>query len=78
MVKKHFCDRCGKDLGIRQDAFDEVFEKISSAFEEEDEDQITQPQLCRKCMKGYEKIIKETNKKIEDYCAEIKTNSKDF
>ncbi len=68
MVEKHFCDRCGKDIDIQSDGFDEIVDNVSSAFGKDL--QITRPQLCRRCMKGYKKIIEETNKKIKDYCAE--------
>ncbi len=68
MVEKHFCDRCGKGIDIQSDDFYNLFNSVSSAIEKVGkESQITQPQLCRKCEKGYKKIIKETNKKIADY-----------
>ena len=68
MGKEYFCDRCGKGIDIQSDEFGEIVEKVSSAFGKES--QIIQPQLCRKCGKGYKKIIFEANKKIEDYLKE--------
>lgn len=68
MVKKHFCDKCGKDINIQSDDFDNVFNSVSSEFGEKSP--ITQPELCDKCLKGYRKIIAEANKKIASYLRE--------
>ena len=65
MVKKHFCDRCGNELNKSFDEFDELFNDVSSGFGKKS--LITNPDLCNKCEKGYEKIINETNKKISGY-----------
>ena len=68
MVKKHFCDRCKKEIVIEADEFNEIVESVNSAFS--DGDEILKPQLCKECEKGYKKIIEETNKKIERYLKE--------
>lgn len=68
MVRKHFCDKCGKDIDVQSDDFDEIFESVSLGFGKKSH--INQPELCKKCLKGYNKIITETNKKIESYVKE--------
>jgi len=66
MVKKHFCDKCGKEINnVSSNDFDEMFNSVSSRFG--GETPVLQPQLCEKCEKGYNKIIDETNNKIKDY-----------
>jgi len=59
MVKKHFCDRCEKEIESPfEDAFDESFSSISL------ETKFTEPlHLCAKCMKEYKKIMKDFLKK---------------
>ena len=64
MAKKYFCDKCGKEL--EGDQFEEVFEEIGESFGF-NKNSLIAPQLCRSCKKGYERIIKETNKKIKEY-----------
>ncbi len=69
MVKKHFCDKCGKEINNLSSAdFDDMFNSVSSEFG--NESSIIQPQLCNKCEKGYNKIVDETNKRIKDYLKE--------
>lgn len=63
MVKKHFCDKCGKDIEKTTDDFDEMFDKYSFGGKHP----VNQAELCKKCSIGYKKIIDETNKKIADY-----------
>ncbi len=65
MVKKHFCDRCGVDIKNSSDEFEDMFNSVSAEFEKKTK--ITQPELCKKCLVGYQKIISEVNKKIIDY-----------
>lgn len=68
MVKKHFCDRCGKEFEKKSDEFIDMFTSVSSELK--NKSPINQPELCSKCFKGYDKIITETNKKIIDYVKE--------
>lgn len=68
MVKKCFCDKCGIEVNSSSDSFDDLFNEGVSLFE--DEPLIIQPHLCSNCNKGYVKIIKRTNKEIEDYLQE--------
>ncbi len=67
MVTKHNCDKCGKDIGIQEDDFnDMILEEISLSSLKEGIG-INKPELCKECLKGYKKIIVETNKRIADY-----------
>lgn len=70
MVERTFCDRC--DVEIEDSPFDDfekIFDSTASEFLNK-EPKILEPHLCRKCNKGYEKIIKVTNKEIERYLEE--------
>ena len=67
MVKKNFCDRCGKDIATQLDNFEEVFENMNSLFFDKDKNQLLKPQLCKKCDKGYKKIVEGFNKVIKNY-----------
>lgn len=65
MVRKSFCDRCDKEIDSELDGFDEVFDMVLDKKPE-----TLKVHLCKKCEKGYDKIIKEANKKILDYINE--------
>ncbi len=68
MVKKHFCDRCEKEIDVASDdLFDLLQHNIEASLFSA---LIVKPQLCKKCKKGYKKIIKETNKKIAGYISQ--------
>lgn len=72
MVNKTFCDRCGKELeGFEnEDEFGDIFgnEEFGEAFGFKSP--VLKPQLCLKCQKGYDKIIKNTNKQIKRFLKE--------
>lgn len=65
MVRKHFCDKCGKEIDKEYDDFEDMFDHVSSGFGKGSK--IIEPQLCKNCERGYNKIIKEVNKKIKVY-----------
>ena len=69
MVKKYLCDKCGKDMeGLidQMDEFQETWENMGGK-ELIGEDLVLKPHLCIKCQKGYNKIIRQTNKEIKKY-----------
>lgn len=71
MVRKNFCDKCEREIDEKTDAFDDIFNQVSSNFSDIREDtEVIKPQLCTTCERGYNKIIKETNKKIKSYLKE--------
>ena len=63
MVTKHSCDKCGKEIKSKDEFNTELFDDLNFSSEEE----INKPELCKECLKGYKKIIVETNKRIADY-----------
>jgi|TARA_Y100000310_G_scaffold70252_1_gene65834 hypothetical protein len=81
MVKKAFCDRCGIELKEEEPHltdFNEIFESVNDSFNEplDGKEGLLKAQLCWDCSKGYEKIVKETNKKIKEYIKENKKEKK--
>lgn len=72
MVQKTYCDRCGELMEVNLDEvdfFDETFKGMSSKFLKK-KTPFKEPQLCKKCKKGYDKIIEEANDKIDEYILE--------
>ena len=66
-MKKFYCDKCGDELkGI--DEWEDVFSEVQEAFD--GRSRLLQPQICYKCDKGYNKIIKGTNKRIKSWLKE--------
>jgi len=71
------CDRCGKELSNNHSDLDfamtdthrDLFAKFGQAIGERT-NELTRPHLCSKCVKGYNKIISNTNKEIEAYLKE--------
>lgn len=72
MVQKTYCDRCGELIEVdlnEVDFFDETFKGMSSKFLKK-KIPFEEPHLCKKCKKGYDKIIKKTNIEIARFLAE--------
>lgn len=74
MVKVYYCDRCDKEILPKEDSFGEIFNSFS--FDKFEKNPLLKPLLCKKCQKGYDKILIETNDKIADYLDEKESNKK--
>lgn len=80
MVKVEYCDRCGKETSrgdkVDFNNFFEGFEKdasISIKMGKNDiKKDILRPQLCQKCLEGYNSIIDRTNLEVKKFLEEGK------
>lgn len=70
MTKKYYCDRCEKEIDSPEgNEFNDFFKDVEGRLSL-DKEIIEEPELCGKCQKGYNKIVKETNKQIDRYLKE--------
>lgn len=65
MAKKYFCDKCEKVIE-KESSFLENFD-MDGFQAETGLDIVIKPELCSKCTKEYNKLIKETNSKIREF-----------
>jgi|TARA_B100001971_G_C18153419_1_gene517147 hypothetical protein len=78
MVKKQLCDKCGKEIKVKEDKFAEMFNEISKGFEEvldptiDDIPKLLEPDLCRKCQRGFNDIMKDYIHRYEEILLPLK------